>query len=236
MKYQLICFDAGFTLIQPRRDMAASLAAIIADEGLTPTEDALRHAWNLADRWFWEEYHRPDNTSWRSDAAIQQTWRQYHALMLRELGVDDHEYRLADAVIASHYTVANWELYSDVLPTLDALHNAQVRLGIVSDWDSNLPSILDGLHIAHYFDFALASAAAGAAKPDPAFYRMALRAAHVEPHQAVMVGDSYRADVLGARAAGMDAVLLDRLGTATTNDVPVVRSLTDILELMQGST
>jgi putative hydrolase of the HAD superfamily len=47
-----------------------------------------------------------------------------------------------------------------------------------------------------------------------------------------MVGDSYHADVLGARAAGMDAVLLDRLGTASQTDVKVIRSLADLPALL----
>lgn len=228
-QYRLICFDAGFTLIQPRRDMAASLAATIAAEGVTPSDEALRRAWDTADRWFWEEYHRPGNTTWSSDAAIRATWRHYHGLMLRELGVDDHDHRIADAVIASHFTAANWQRYSDVLPTIEALKADGSVLGVVSDWGSNLPEILSGVGVMPYVDFVLASATAGAAKPDAAFYRMALAQAGVEPHQALMVGDSYQADVLGARSAGMDAFLLDREGRNRAADVVALRSLTELL-------
>ena len=49
-----------------------------------------------------------------------------------------------------------------------------------------------------------------------------------------MVGDSYEADVGGARAAGMDAVLLDRDGTATVADVPIIRSLVELPQLVAG--
>ena len=50
----------------------------------------------------------------------------------------------------------------------------------------------------------------GVAKPNPGFYRLALDEAGVRPEEALMVGDSYRADVHGAWAAGMDAVWLNR--------------------------
>ncbi len=233
MKYRLVCFDAGFTLIQPRRDMVATLAAILADEGLSPSEEALRQAWDVADRWFWEEYHKPGNPAWVADATIRETWRNYNRMMLGELGIDDLDHRLADAMIASHFSWQNWQLYPDVLPVLGALHAAEVQLGVISDWGSNLTDILSGLGIDQYFDFILASAAAGACKPNVAFYRMALSRADVAAQHALMIGDSYHADVLGGRDAGMDTLLLDRNGTATATDVQVVRSLEEALAIVR---
>ena len=53
----------------------------------------------------------------------------------------------------------------------------------------------------------------------------------MDPANAVMIGDSYRADVLGAYAAGMSAVLLDRNGTATETDVPVAPNLVVAVDL-----
>jgi putative hydrolase of the HAD superfamily len=52
------------------------------------------------------------------------------------------------------------------------------------------------------------STLAGVEKPDPAIFVSALEALGVEPAAALYVGDLYEVDVLGARAAGMDAVLL----------------------------
>jgi putative hydrolase of the HAD superfamily len=78
----------------------------------------------------------------------------------------------------------------------------------------------------------LASATAGAAKAEPAFYRMALERAGVAPHQALMVGDSYEADILSARAVGVDGVLLDRYARYDTLDVPVIRSLEELVGMV----
>ena len=234
MRYRLICFDAGFTLIEPRRPMKASLAATLASEGVTPTKQALQRAWEVADRWFWQEYHRPDNDTWSSDARIAATWRQYHQLMLRELGVPDADGRIVAAVAAAHFAPDNWRLYQDVLPALDALRDTGSIIGVVSDWSSGLPHIFDLLGLNLYLSFVLASGAAGVAKPDPRFYRMAAQAGGVAPRQALMIGDSYHADVLGARAAGMDALLLDRLGTAGRANVPTIRSLVELPALLAG--
>jgi len=106
---------------------------------------------------------------------------------------------------------------------LAAVRDAGLRVGVVSDWGSNLRGILVGLALDRYFDFVLPSGAVGVAKPDPAFYRMALEAGGVEPEEGLMVGDSYRADVRGAWSAGMDAVWLDRRdgATITPSDEPI---------------
>ena len=232
MRFKLICFDAGFTLIEARRPMKASVAAVLGSMGVPPTEAALHRAWEIADHWFWEEYHRPNNDTWGSDERIMATWRHYHQLMLRELGVPDEDGRIVEAVAAAHFGIDNWQLYSDVVPTLGALRELGYTIGVVSDWSSRLAQIFDALGISSYLNFVLASGAAGVAKPDPRFYRMAAQLGGVAPHQALMVGDSYQADVLGARAAGMDALLLDRVGTAGTVDVQVIRSLADLPALL----
>jgi putative hydrolase of the HAD superfamily len=232
MRYQLICFDAGVTLIEPIRTTAATLADMLARAGIPPTEAALQRAWDAADQWFWEEYQRPDNDTWTSDERIRRTWRQHHGLMLRELAVDDPEERLADAVIDAYSTPANWRRYPDALATITALRRPGRTLGVVSDWSSQLPRLLETLDLARHFDFVLTSATAGAAKPAAAFYRLALERARAAPHQALMVGDSYAADVLGARAAGIDGVLLDRYGRYETADVPVIRSLAELAGML----
>jgi len=234
-KYKLICFDAGFTLIKPRQELWKAVAEVMAQEGLAPTEDALRRAWNAADRWFWEDYHRPDNAAWASDDTIHRTWRDYHGLMLRELGIEDIGHRLADTVIASQFSAKSWGLYPDVLPALEALHSSSATLCVVSDWSSRLSEILEELGLARYFDFLLASGSVGVAKPSAEFYRMALSRAGVEPRDAIMIGDSYRADVLGARAAGMDAVLLARDGADDVGDVLVIRSLAEMVDLISDA-
>lgn len=211
MAYRLVCLDAGFTLLSPRRTLADALHGVLADHGHPVEPGDLRRAWELADRWFWEEYHRPDNRTWGDDAAIDRTWREYHARMLDELGFADRAHELLDAILDSQYATDAWELYPDVEPALAALREvAGLRIGVVSDWGSNLPDILDGLGLDRYLDFVLASASVGMAKPDPGLYRLALERAGIGAGEALMVGDSLRADVEGAVGAGLRGVLLRR--------------------------
>jgi putative hydrolase of the HAD superfamily len=241
MRYDLVCLDAGFTLLSPRRTLVDALRGVLAEHGLTPDAEALQRAWRAADAWFWDEYHRPGNDTWTRDDAIEETWRRYHDIMLRELGMDGRRV-LIERILAAQFSADTWEVYPDVMPVLEALRagdaDGRPVIGVVSDWGSSLPSILDELGLGTYLDFVLASGAAGVAKPDPAFFRLALERAGVRPERAVMVGDSYQADVVGARAAGMDGILLRRTdgdaGSPAPDAprVPVIDSLAELVPLV----
>ena len=236
MGYRLLCLDAGFTLLSPRRTLADALTGVLAQDGHAIGEKELRDAWEEADRVFWDEYHRPDNDTWSDDSRIDEYWRSYHRLMLTRLGIDAHR-EMLDRVLASQFAGNAWELYPDVEPMLSEVRDiGGVAIGIVSDWGSNLRGILAELGLDRYLDFVLPSGAVGVAKPNPAFFRMALEKVGVEAPDALMVGDSYRADVRGAWSAGMDALWLHRdEGTNITpahepipDDVRLIRSLDEV--------
>jgi putative hydrolase of the HAD superfamily len=238
MGYRLVCLDAGFTILSPRRTLGESLASVLEQRGHPVTQEDLRRAWEVADRWFWDQYHRPGNRTWGDDAAIEATWRAYHTLMLSELGYADPEHDLIEAILGSQFSPDTWELYPDVEPALQQLREMPgLQLAVISDWGSNLAGILSGLGLDRYLDFVLASGAVGVAKPDPALFRMALDRSGASPDEGLMVGDSYRADVLGGRAAGMDSVLLRREDGAGELDPPppdatVIASLAELPALV----
>jgi putative hydrolase of the HAD superfamily len=98
---------------------------------------------------------------------------------------------------------------------LARLRDAGLKLGVVSNSDGRVESALEAAGLRDYFEVVIDSALAGVEKPDPAIFRAALAALHVSPAEALYVGDMYEIDVLGARAAGIPAVLLlDAAGSA----------------------
>ncbi len=244
MRYELVCLDAGFTLLSPRRTLVDALRGVLAEHGLVPDDEALQRAWRAADAWFWDEYHRPGNDTWTRDDAIEATWRRYHDIMLRELGMQGRR-SLVERILEAQFSADTWEIYPDVIPALEALRagdgDGHPSIGVVSDWGSSLTRILEDLGLGPYLDFVLASGAVGHAKPDPAFFRLALERAEVSPDRAVMVGDSYQADVVGARSAGMEGVLLLRTDGGAGSPapdapgVPVIASLAELPALVSGA-
>ena len=242
MSYRLLCLDAGFTLLSPRRTLADALSGVLGEDGHTVTEEEMRTAWEEADRWFWDEYHRPGNDTWTDDERINDYWRRYHGVMLERLGVEAR-HEVLDRILASQFAADAWEPYPDVEPMLLAVRELDdVRIGIVSDWGTNLRGIVAELGLDRFLDFVLPSGAVGVAKPNPEFFRLALDQGGVPPSAALMVGDSYRADVQGAWGAGMDAAWLDRHdGMSITpadepapSDVRRIRSLDELPEIVRS--
>jgi putative hydrolase of the HAD superfamily len=102
----------------------------------------------------------------------------------------------------------NFELFEDVLPVLDELRRAGLKLAVVSNGIRDLTQF-----VAHHrldVDAIVDSRSHGRVKPHPTIFRAALERLDVEPADAVMVGDSLEEDVEGARALGMRAILVDR--------------------------
>lgn len=91
---------------------------------------------------------------------------------------------------------------------LERLRAGGLRLGVVSNSDGRVEEALVGVGLRDCFDLVLDSALVGVEKPDPAIFRAALDALGVAPEEALYVGDLYDVDVVGARDAGMQAVLL----------------------------
>lgn len=104
----------------------------------------------------------------------------------------------------------SWRLFPETRETLAALKAQGVELGIISNFDSRLFSVIRGLGIADTFDTVTISSLAQAAKPAPKIFQLALEKHAVDPEEALHVGDSLRDDVEGAQKAGLHAVLLDR--------------------------
>jgi putative hydrolase of the HAD superfamily len=105
-----------------------------------------------------------------------------------------------------------WRVYDDVPAALRELRRSGARLGVVSNWDSRLPRLLEALGLARYFDTLAVSHLEGVEKPDPALFRRAMTRLGATPERTLHVGDSLVLDVAGAGAAGIAALLLDRSG------------------------
>jgi putative hydrolase of the HAD superfamily len=109
--------------------------------------------------------------------------------------------------------------------TLERLRAAGLRLGVVSNSDGRVEAALSAAGLRDCFEVVIDSALFGAEKPDPAIFRAALEALDVAPDEALYVGDLYEVDVLGARAAGIEAILLLPDTATVPPDVRRVASL-----------
>lgn len=126
-----------------------------------------------------------------------------------------------------------WLLYPETRSTLAALQDQGFRLGVISNFDSRLFDILDGFGIARFFDPIVISTRAGAAKPDRRIFARALTQARVEAQEALHVGDSYEADVVGAQQTRLTPVFINRSGKHQSTDGYLqVKNLAELLTIL----
>ncbi len=125
-------------------------------------------------------------------------------------------------------------LYDDVVPLLAALRERGLVLGLISNAQRPLATIIPDPPVLDRFDFVVTSVEVGAEKPDPRIFEAALRRGGVQAHEALHVGDQYLNDLVGARDAGLQAVLLDRHGLWGELDCPRVASLLEIGPYLDG--
>ena len=126
-----------------------------------------------------------------------------------------------------------WSLYPESKETLAALREQGLILEVVSNFDSRLYGILDGLGLAGWFDSVVISSRVGYAKPAPEIFHAALRFHRLKPEEALHVGDSPDKDAAGASNAGLMGVLVDRDGGVVLESPPQVRNLTELVALVE---
>lgn len=141
------------------------------------------------------------------------------------LGLDLPLDELTEALLAS----LEFTPFSDALEALPALRARGMRLVVASNWDWSLHEVLDRVGLTEFLDGVVTSAEVGSRKPAPSVFIRALAIAGVPTARAIHVGDSLVEDVEGARAAGIEPVLIRR----GTGPVPSgVRTLSTLAELL----
>jgi putative hydrolase of the HAD superfamily len=115
-----------------------------------------------------------------------------------------------------------------VPPALARLREAGVQLVVVSNADGTVEEGLTRVGLRSHLDVVIDSAVVGFEKPDPRIFAAALAAGRCDPARTLHVGDVYAADVLGARAAGLPAVLLDPHGDWGEIDCEVARDVPEV--------
>jgi HAD superfamily hydrolase (TIGR01549 family) len=135
----------------------------------------------------------------------------------------------AAAIAAAWSKAENFVLYDDVLPCLDVLCGAGVRMALLSNaLGHSLEETIAHFALDGYMDAAVSSVEIGVVKPAPRMFSALLGLLGVAPAFSVMVGDSLEDDVSGALACGCGAILLDRDGRAAGTPQPRIESLAEL--------
>lgn len=215
-----VLLDAGHTILEGKPSWFDIWAEALGAFDVTLDREALQRAYARASD---SLSHIPP------DRFTPETWRRFLREMVADLEVPNHADAVADRMHGILTEVQpEYSAYEEVQEVLDGLRDRGLRLAVVSNWEPDLPDVLMRAGLDGRFDVVVASAAVRAAKPDPRIFRIALDAMGISPSEAVHVGDSYEADVRGARGAGVHPVLLDRDLLYHDVDCDLIRNLREL--------
>ena len=231
---RVVFFDAADTLFHIHGSVADIYLQYAVQFGFVRTPDSLNAISQAFTRAFRDA--PPPVFAVTDPAQIKQSERLWwfdivHNVFYR-VGMFDRFDAFFEQVFQVFEDPQSWRLFPDTMATVQELKAQGLELGIISNFDSRLFSVLRGLGLADVFDTVTISSLTRAAKPAPRIFHVALEKHAVDPDEAVHVGDSVRDDVEGAIKAGLHAVLLDRRARVGENAGHVIQTLTQLPPLI----
>ncbi len=203
-KLKALLFDFGGTLAFLDFEL---LARELSREGRRLDPLALEHA-EYAGRAAIDRHLMSGGNRQADNAAYEHFFRGW----MTAAGIPDEEFvECATKFGAIHREATLWRVVRPgTLEALEAFKSAGYKLAIVSNAEGQVEADAKRFGLAQFFDVIIDSHVVGVAKPDPRIFRIALERLGVGPDEVKFTGDIYSIDVEGARAAGVEARLIDQ--------------------------
>jgi putative hydrolase of the HAD superfamily len=224
-----VLFDLDDTLFAHRAAVAAGILGHVAAQGgrgAAADPHSVVALWNAL-----EEQHYHAYLAGELDFAGQRSARARDFAAAHGVDLSEAEAAAWFNDYFLHYR-ANWRLHDDALPCLDELTRRipGVRFGLITNGELSYQSVkLADTGLDGRLEHVVTSAEFGLSKPRPEIFRHAAALFGVAPARSVYVGDRLRTDAIGAAAAGLAGVWLDRVGAA--GPTPPEADLTEAREL-----
>jgi len=208
---KLVLFDLGSTLIYEKDDWTpffpradAALWEVLRNAGGQLEPHAFYGQFDTLFHLYYVQ-HRNDLVEPTTAAVLDE--------LLRKKG-----YTLPTAIIRAGVramfavTQSNWLPEDDAISTLEILRNRGFHIGLISNAsdDENTQTLIDKGGFRPFLEFIISSAAFSRRKPDPGIFEIALQHFQTPSEQAVMIGDTYEADIVGGHAVGMKTIWITR--------------------------
>src|SRR5258708_26869459 len=186
-----ISFDMGYTLLKPGPPGPALYRRVLAECGIDATAEAVSEALVPA-REHYVQSTREGRDFEASMADAITFWTEYNGIILSHLEVDPERHvELSERIYTTAWQPENWEIFPEVIDTLDALRKEDIRMVVVSNFVDTLQAVC-GLHqLSPYFEDIIASVDAGAMKPDSRIFTLAVRLLGLAAADAWHVGGNY---------------------------------------------
>jgi HAD superfamily hydrolase (TIGR01549 family) len=228
-RYRTVFLDAGGVIITPD---FPRLAAALARRGIAASPEALAAA---------EPYVKQELDHGPTIQATDDSRRGYvyfdRILELAGIPASPAATEAVEELVSFNDREGAFDVVTPgAVDALTRLRQASCQLVVVSNSNGRVRRILRRTGIAPHVDLVLDSYEEGVEKPDPRIFEIALERSRADRRATIHCGDIYHIDVVGARAAGLPAVLLDSAGLYRDADCPRVQSLPEFADrLLAGA-
>lgn len=222
MSFQAVLFDAAETLFTTRGSVGEIYGTVAQKYGSKVPPEVIQSA-------FREHFKGAGPLS---PEAEKQWWREIVFAVFNDVGMVENFDHFFDEVYETFRDSQGWILFPETLEVLQELKKRQMKLGVISNFDTRIYSVMDSLRIRHFFDSVILSSETGFSKPDIEIFEAAIDDIRLPAAAILFVGDSLEDDVEAGIRAGLTSVLLDRTGRhADQTHLRRISSLKDVLQL-----
>ena len=226
-----VCFDFGDTLVRykPSREVLFRRAAAHVGVGLS--DKAVKRAYDIVD-----SAVSYSSVRLKSRSERERYYCDFNRRLCLVLGIESEFKNIYESVKMTFRERGCWQLAPGVRYALNLISQAGVEMALIANWDKSLEMLVASLGIREYFRVLISSEQAGVDKPSAKIFKIALMSLGLEDDasEVVYVGNDYRADIVGARTAGLIPVLLDEQGKYPHADCPRVANLRQAAILLTG--
>jgi len=220
MKYDVVLFDAAETLFTTRGTVGEIYGEVARRYGSTSTPSEIQDA-------FIRQFRHSGPLTTDNE---KQWWKDVVHRVFTDVGMVSSFDLFFDDVYEQFRDGRGWRLFPETLEVLEELRRRQYKLGVISNFDSRVYSVMKSLKILSYFDSITISSETGYAKPHPEIFRAAIRTAGVPGNRILFVGDNLEDDVQAGAAAGLHTILIDRHARYSgATAVPTIQNLRQLL-------
>jgi len=200
LKFRAILFDAAETLFTTRGSVGEIYGSVAGEYGSQASVESIREA-------FVRHFRGAGPLSVQDQ---KEWWKEIVHRVFSDVGMVENFDEFFDRVYDRFRDSQGWMLFPETLDVLKRLKELSLKLGIISNFDTRVYSVLESLGIRSFFDAVILSSETGYSKPDAEIFQAAIRALDVPASDILLVGDSPHDDIEPAVRLGMSALLIDR--------------------------
>jgi len=225
---RIIIFDFGDTLVTLNPSKESIVSEFLSLKSHAVGIDGIKKAYRIVDYCY-----KQSALSLKESKAKRDFLLKINRELFKIIGLSKHEDEWAEELFILFSQKKKWELFSDTIPALDKIKNLGYEMAVLANWNRDLSSLIVECGVSKYFSCILSSEELSIEKPDPEIFLYIMKHLSLKPENAMYVGNDYELDVISARSAGIEPVLIDRSNCYPNADCLRLESLTGLSEYLK---